>query len=341
MSKELNRRDFVKSLAITGAGMSMAVPQILTGKSQSNKPVSVGMIGLDTSHSPAFTRLINIRDEQKPELQGFQVVAAYPYGSRKIESSYSRIPGYTEEVKEMGVEITGSIEELLDKVEVVLLLTNDGHPRLEQATQVMEAGKPMFMDKPIAGSFKDAVQIIETAKKLSAPVFTSSGRRFRNDVQAIRNENKIGNVIGADVYTSSRIEESHPDLFWYGIHGVEVLFTVLGTGCRSVKRYKTKSTDIVVGTWDNDRMGTLRGIREGRTGGGGTVFGADEIIEINTSGGYEPLIINVLEFFRTGTIPVSLEETLEIYAFMEAADESVRQNGNLVTLEHVLSKARI
>lgn len=337
MESTLNRRTFIKSLALSGAGVSLVGSRVLTDVNPTKEPVAVGIIGLDTSHSPAFTRLINFPDEQSLKSSEFQVVAAYPYGSRTIESSYSRIPRYTEEVQEMGVEIADSIDELLARVDVVLLETNDGHPRLEQALQVLQAGKPMFIDKPIAGSLQDTVAILDAATKYKIPVFSSSPRRYIREAQAVRNENKIGKVMGADTYSPATIEASHPDLFWYGIHGVEILFTVMGTGCKSVTRFKTDETDIAVGIWEDDRLGTFRGIRAGRSDSGGTAFGTDQILSLDTYEGYGPLIKDVLGFFRTGTPPVEIDETLEIYAFMEAADESERRGGEEVTLEEVLS----
>ena len=56
--------------------------------------IKIGIIGLDTSHSTAFTQLLN-SDEDNPYVKKFEIVAAYPYGSQSIESSYKRIPGYT------------------------------------------------------------------------------------------------------------------------------------------------------------------------------------------------------------------------------------------------------
>src|SRR5690606_37166381 len=161
-----------------------------------------------------------------------KVVAAYPYGSKEIKSSAERIPGYTEEIKKMGVSIEGSISELLEKVDVVLLETNDGRLHLEQALQVFKAGKRVFIDKPIAASLKDAVAIFEASKKYNVPVFSASSLRYikgANDID--KNE-----VVGASTYSPASIEKSHPDLFWYGVHGVETLFTVMGTGCQEVVR---------------------------------------------------------------------------------------------------------
>ena len=337
MKKDIDRKSFLKSMAAGGFGLSLGGSRAFYPGRQQD-PIPVGMIGLDTSHSPAFTRYIN--NPEGSESTGFKVVAAYPHGSRKIESSYSRIPRYTKAVKEMGVEIVDSIDELIERVDYILLETNDGHPHLEQAMPALIAGKPMFIDKPVAGSLRDAVAIFEASKRYDTPVFSSSSLRYINNAQAVRYQNKIGKVVGADAYSSAGREPSHPDLFWYGIHGVEIIFTVMGTGCKSVTRTETDKTDIVVGTWNDGRAATFRGIRDGEGGIGGIAFGTEEILTLGPSHGYRPLVEEILKFFRTGNPPVSMDETLEIYAFMEAADESKRRGGEPVTLDYVLSKAR-
>jgi hypothetical protein len=307
-------------------------------KMAENKELRAGIIGLDTSHVIAFTKVLNDPDAQE-DVSGCNVVAAYPKGSPDIESSVSRVPGYTEQIKEMGVEIVESIEQLAEMVDVVLLETNDGRPHLEQAIPVMKAGKTMFIDKPIAGTLTDAVAIFQAAKHYNVPVFSSSSLRYGEGAQAIRN-GKIGDVIGCDAYSPCSLEKTHPDFFWYGIHGVETLFTVMGTGCEVVARCSTSGSDVAAGGWKDGRIGTFRGIRQGKSGSGGTAFGTEGIAEIGPSGGYRPLLVEIVKFFRTCELPVQQEETLEIYAFMEAADESKRQGGVPVTLASVLDKAK-
>ena len=294
----------------------------------------IGIIGLDTSHSPAFVRAFNA-EEADPALLGYRVVAAYPYGSRTIESSASRIPGYTEEVREYGVEIVDSIDELLQRVDAVLLNTNDGRLHREQALQVFQAGKPVFIDKPLAASLEDAIAIVQAAREHGVPMFTSSTLRFTPDVQEIR-EGAIGRVVGADAYSPATLEPTHPDLFWYGIHGVEILFAVMGPGCETVVRHHSEGTDVVTCRWSDGRIGTFRGLREGRTGYGGTAFGTESIRGIEYRGGYDGLTTRVATFFDTGVPPFPLEETVEIFAFMAAAEESKRRGGVPVSLEEVL-----
>jgi hypothetical protein len=238
------------------------------------------------------------------------------------------------------VEIVGSIDDLVKKVDVVLLESVDGRPHLEQARPVFKARKPIFIDKPVAGSLADAVAIYDLAKLSNTPCFSSSSLRFAPGVQAIRNDPKVGEIIGCDAYGPCPLEATHPDLFWYGIHGVEILFTIMGAGCESVVRVNTKDTDKVVGLWKGGRVGSFRGIRAGKSDYGATVFGKASVGQAGGSGGYEPLVREICKFFKTGKPPVTAEETVDIFAFMEAADESKRKGGAPVTIADVMAKAR-
>jgi len=287
------------------------------------KPIKIGMIGLDTSHCLAFAELLN-KQEPDPEVAGFRVVLVYPKGSPDIESSVTRVPDYTVKIKALGVEICEDLDVMISQVDAVLLETNDGRPHLEQVIPVLKARKPVFIDKPVAGSLADAIAIYELAKHYDTPVFSSSSLRFSKSVQEIRN-GSIGEVMGCDAYSPCSLEATHPDLFWYGIHGCETLFTVMGAGCESVVRTSTKDFDQVTGIWSGGRIGTFRGIRGGSSGYGGTAFGSKGIASLGESGGYRPLVVEIVKFFRTGIPPVSAEETIDLYAFMEAADESKRQ----------------
>ncbi len=304
-----------------------------------DKVIRVGMIGLDTSHVTAFTGLLN-NPNAKGDLAGVRVVAAYPGGSPDVESSRTRVEGFTKTLREKyGVEIVDSIEALLPKVDVILLESVDGRPHLKQVVPVLKARKPVFIDKPVAGSLVDAMLIYQLAKEYNVPCFSSSSLRFAPDFRSLRGSPELGEVIGCDVYAPCALEEHHPDLFWYGVHGVEMLFTIMGTGCRQVTRVHTVGTDSVVGLWDGGRIGTFRGHRAGKAGYGAIAFGTKGVASRTRGSGYEPLLVEICKFFKTGKPPVTAEETIEIFAFMEAADESKRQGGKPVTLESVLAKA--
>jgi len=334
--KSFNRRDFVKTAAIGGLGLGLTTRSVFSESGQNTG--RIGIIGLDTSHSVAFTKAINSPDP-KPEYSGFRIVAAYPQGSSDIRSSADRIPGYIEEVKKLGVRITSSIEELLSEIDYVLLETNDGRLHLEQALPVFRAGKRVFIDKPVAASLEHAIAIFDAADHFKVPVFTSSSLRYITGVVEI-GEGKIGKVNGADTFSPCTLEKTHPDLFWYGIHGVETLFTVMGTGCKTVTRVSTPDTDFVTGLWKDGRIGTFRGTRTGKGGYGGNVFGEKATMSLGPYTGYDPLLLKILEFFRTGVQPVRREETIEIFAFMQAADISKKKGGAPVDVQKVLADAK-
>jgi hypothetical protein len=304
------------------------------------KPLRAGIIGLDTSHVVAFTKVLN-DPKAPPELSGVKVVAAFPGGSPDIPSSRDRVAGYTKTLRDdYGVEIVDSIDALLAKVDVVLLESVDGRPHREQAEPVFRARKPVFIDKPVAGSLADAIAIFAMAEESGVPVFSSSSLRFSPNIAAMRDDPKVGPVVGCDAYGPCALEEHHPDLFWYGVHGVESLYTVMGPGCVSVSRVQTEGTDLVTGVWKDGRVGTFRGIRAGKADYGVLVFGQKGIAHSAGYGGYEPLLKQIVAFFKTGRPPVSPAETLELFAFMEAADASKRAGGAPVTIDSVMQSAR-
>lgn len=338
--KKITRREFVHTSTAAGLGIGLSSSISPAYFSDAADGKRIGIIGLDGSHAVAFTKVFN-DPAASPEYLGYKVVAAYPKGSNDIQSSVVRVPGYTEDMKKLGIEIVNSIEELLGKVDVIFMVTNDGRRHLEQALIVFKAGKRMFIDKPMAASLKDGMDIFEAAKHYNVPVYSSSNARFNKINQEVAN-GKIGRVIGADVYGPSPIEKTHPTLFWYGIHSVEALCTIMGTGCKSVARTFNDDTDISVGIWPDNRLGVNRAMRVGQRGNGGSAYGDKGIAKLEATevtGDVNPAYKKMAEFFSTGIVPVSAEQTLEVLAFMEAADESKLNGGIQVALETVMQRA--
>lgn len=296
----------------------------------------VGIIGCDTSHAVAFTQVMN-DPKAKGHVPGAKVVGLFKFGSRDIESSWTRVEPNAQKLQDdFGVKLYDSIEALCKDVDCVLLESMDGRPHLEQVKPVLAAKKPVFVDKPLAASLRDAVQILELAKAANVPIFSSSSLRFASNNVALRN-GLIGKVTYCETYGPCSIEPTHPDLFWYGIHGVEALFTVMGTGCDTVKRGTTENGKIeVIGTWKDGRKGIYREDNKFR----GLARGEKGEAPAGSFDGYAPLVVEIVKFFQTGVAPVSPEETLEIFAFMEAADESKRLGGAEVKIADMLKRAR-
>lgn len=297
----------------------------------------IGMIGLDTSHVTAFTKLLNDPND-KEHVPGGKVVAAYKGGSPDIESSFSRVEGYTKQLQtQFGVKLVDTIEELCREVDAVLLTSVDGRPHLEQARPVIQAGKLLFIDKPVAGTLRDVIEIYRLARQHKTPVFSSSSYRFHDSLLELK-KTDVGAIRSAISYGPAHLEPHHPDMFWYGVHPTEALFAILGTGCETVVRASTPDTDIITGTWAGGRLGTLHALRTGNTPHKVIVFGTKAVAEQKGSGDYAPLVREIMRFFQTGVAPVSPEETIEIFAFMEAADESKRQSGKPIKVSEVMKK---
>jgi hypothetical protein len=308
----------------------------------------IGIIGCDTSHVTAFTETLN-NPATKGHVPGGKVVAAFKGGSRDVASSANRVEEYSRTLKEKyGVKFYDSIEEMCRHVDAILLESVDGRPHLEQAKAVFKTRRPgttdrgaealiasgtgpkaMFIDKPMAGSLKDVREIFRLAGQVGVPVFSSSSLRFSKDTQAVH-QGSVGKAIYAETYGPCELEPHHPDLFWYGVHGVESLFTIMGTGCESVQRGKTREGKIeVIGMWKGGRKGVFREDNNFH----GLARGEKGEAPAGSFDGYVPLVVEIMKFFKTGVAPVSAEETIEIFEFMEAADASKAKGGTVVELK--------
>ena len=290
----------------------------------------LGIVGTDTSHAVAFTSLLN--DSATPDhLQGARVVAAYKGGSPDVEESASRVGKYADELhSKYGVEIVPDIATLLSKVDAVLLESLDGRTHLAQFREILKSRKPVFIDKPLASTLRDAREIAKAAKEAGVPWFTSSSLRFSDGIPALR----IAGLNGAFVWAPGP-QEAHQelDLSWYGVHGVEMLYTLLGPGCEQVWRTSTADADVITGRWKDGKIGVLRLIRPYSTYGA-TVFSPKEVRtnEKDLYTGYRALVVQILKFFETGVSPVPQQETLEMFEFMDASQRSVKAGGAPVSI---------
>lgn len=311
---------------------------------QSTPPeLRIGLIGLDTSHAEQFTMRLN--DAANPNhIPGGRVVAAFPCASPDLEESKSRIEGFTSTVRDKyGVKIVGSISEVCAVVDAVMILSLDGRPHLDQAKQVIAMKKPFFLDKPVAASLRDAVEIYKLADAAGVPMFSASAIRWYPGVVEVATSDKAPTQ-GALSFGPSPLLAEHPDLFFYGIHPTEALFTVMGAGCQSIVRTGgPPGESVVTGLWDGGRTGTLHALHflpmDSKQYKVVRFGGEAQVVEQKSQGDYTPMLKEIIKFFQTKEPPVTASQTLEIYAFMEAAEESKRRKGEPIRLRDVLQKA--
>lgn len=318
----------------------LSVLSILSTTALAANEIKLGIIGLDTSHVVAFTKVLN-DPHAKNHVPGGKVVAAFKSFSADIPSSADRVESYTKELQEKhGVKLAASIPELCAMVDGVLIESVDGRPHLEQARQVIAAKKRLFIDKPIGGTLSDTVEIFRLAKEAGVPVFSSSSYRFYPSMVELKAAN-IGEVRAAVSYGPAHFEPHHPDYYWYGVHPAEALYAVMGRGCETLVRTSTPDTDVITGTWSGGRIGTLIGLRTKTLPHKVIAFGSTGSAEQKGGPGddYAALVAQIMQFMQTGVPPVTPEETIELFTFMQAADESKAQGGAAVKMSDVLAKA--
>ena len=290
----------------------------------------VGIIGLDTSHVIAFTDLLN-NPKHKDHVPGCKVVAAFKGGSADLKDSIGRVDNFTKSIQEKyGVEIVDTIDALVAKVDVVLLHSLDGRVHLDQVKPVFAAKKRVFIDKPLTASVRDAREIVRLSKESGTPFFSASALRFNDAVLKLKGNPEVGAILGCDVHSSAYAVAHHPELAFYGIHGIEALFSLMGPGFESLRR----ADDVVVARWKDGRTATYRPLKKGAQSFGATVYGEKSIQSTvkgeKTGSTYANLVREIVKFFQTGVSPVSPEEMVEVMAFIEAADVSKQKGGDSV-----------
>ena len=298
--------------------------------------LKLGIIGLDTSHVLVFSDIFN-NPASKLALKGARVTVAWPGGSPDIHSSISRIPGYTAELRDkFGVTIVDSPEAVAQACDAILLTSLDGRTHPGQFARIASFGKPVFMDKPFAVSTADAKAIFATAKQHNVKLFSSSSLRFSEAVVKVVTPETKATVRGADFCGAAAHEPTNPGLYWYGIHAVEMLFTTMGRGCKSVRCVSNKDYDLATGVWADGRIGTVRGNRTGNYEMHGLVHFEKNTAAVNVQTAAKPFYASLSEaflaFFQGGATPIDPEETIEIVRFIEAANESGAAGGKEVML---------
>ena len=294
----------------------------------------IGLVDFDTSHVVQFTKRLNHLDiEEDQWVDGGNIVMGCPGESRV---SPERIPGYTEELKGMGVQIVDNPVDMIGHVDAVFIESNEGNLHLDHAKPFLEAGVPLFIDKPYAATTAQGRAIADLSAKHGVPVFSASSLRYTETVvDLLATLADEGGAQGAMVYSPGSEHYANPGLLNYGIHGVEVLFSLMGPGCQEVWAVRTDGADHVTGRWDGGRLGTVRAIRSGGGGYGLTVFSEKRAInsDIFTSNNYRNLLREIMKMLETGTPPLAIEETIEIISFIEAAYRSSQNGGAGTKLE--------
>jgi hypothetical protein len=296
--------------------------------------IRLGIVDFDTSHAVEFTKRLNHVDIAEDQwVEGAKVVAGVPGQSQIAPES---IPKYTEQLKKYGITILDDPADLYGKIDAVLIESVDGSVHRERALPFLERGIPTYVDKPFACSLADARAIVELAERKHLPLMSSSSLRYAPEVVAAKGGmGATGSVIGVTTYGPSPTHPRNPGLFHYGIHPTEMLFTLMGPGCRRITCLSTPGAEVTTGAWSDGRLGTIRGLRDGASDYGFTLFGAKGVATqgVSTQYIYRELLKQIVTMFETRHPPIDPRETLEIVAFIEAAKKSADAGGQPVEIK--------
>ncbi|OYW23539.1 MAG: hypothetical protein B7Z55_03450 [Planctomycetales bacterium 12-60-4] len=346
----------IRSMSVVVLGFAAS---LLDAFSEAAEPVRVGILGMDNYQAVEYVAFFN-NPEAEAALAGLRVTAAYPVTSPDYPESAPLTARWLDQMAKQQlrrpdvpkVEIVDSIPALLERCDAVMIWSLDGRMHLSQATAVLQAKKPLFIGRPLAADSADAVAIFRLAAELNVPCWSCSQHRFSPGFSGMRDHPEVGKVLGCDVYGGYDLRAAAPDQFTRPLHSIETLYTIMGPGCVQLSCTSTPTAEIITGVWNDGRVGTYRGIKTGAVKYSATVFGEQGVSTAGIYGhgvpvkgvvptndkymGYGGLAIELAKFFRTGQPPVSAAETLEIYAFLQAAKESAAKGGMSVPLVNLM-----
>lgn len=323
------------------------------------EPVKIGILGFDNYQAIEYAAFFN-NPQAEGDLAGLIVTAAWPVTSPDYPESAALTARWQEQLLNQykgdpaakPVEIVNSLDELLNRCDGVMIWSLDGRQHLRQATAVIRAGKRLFIGRPVASDPQDAVAIYKLAIEAKVPLWSCSQHRFSPGFIGMRNHPEVGKVLGCDVYGGFAVNAAESDKFTRPLHSIETLYTIMGPGVEKLSCLSTASAEVVTAVWNNGRVGTYRGLKSGAVKYSATVFGEQGVSTAGIYGhgvplkgvaptddkymGYGGLAIELAKFFKGGEPPVSAAETLEIFSFLQAMQESRTQGGATVALKNLL-----
>jgi GFO/IDH/MocA oxidoreductase family protein len=297
--------------------------------------LKIGLVGLDTSHVTAFTSLLN--DASNPHhVAGGKVVAGYPGLSKDFEPSWSRVEGFTKTLREKhGVEIKETPEAVAEAVDLLFITSVDGRVHREHFERTVKFKRPTFIDKPMTVSAADAEAIVRRANMEKVPVMSCSSVRYSDNlVQALGGKRE--DVLGCDTFGPLSEVPTQPGLFFYGIHAVDMLVSVLGHGCREVGALHTDAGDVLTLAWPGGRSGSVRLMKDGHGKYGCTLHRKSGAQFVDASASKRPAYASMLEAILKslpqGKSDVPADEMLDTIRIIEAANKA-REVGRVLKVQ--------
>ncbi len=294
----------------------------------------IGLIGLDTSHVIAFTKLLN-DPAHEWHIPGGRVTSGWPGGSPDFPNSIDRLPEYTKALREEhGIEILDSPEAVAEASDIVFIESVDGRVHLEQFKRTLPYRRPTFIDKPFALRSGEAREMVRLADEAGIALMSGSSLRYAAELEQALAHGR-DDIVGCDAHGPMGEVPTQPGLFWYGCHAIEMIVAALGAGCCEVRCLRNEQHDLLTAVWHDGRMASYHGLREAHGRFGITLHRKKSVTYVDAHTGrpfYAGLMAAVMEHLPHNRSNVTGAELIEVVAIIEAANESRANNGAAVRL---------
>ena len=269
----------------------------------------VGIIGSENSHAMAFSEIFNINNkEQYPDIQ---VVAIY--GEDQAASEAVR--------DKCGVEIMNP-EEMLGKVDAIMVTSRDGALHAGYAKPFIEAGIPAFVDKPLTRDVDEAIALMRLAKEKKVPIVGGSSLKYPEDLQELKNVIAAGEVRGADLAAPVSMDNPYGGFFFYASHLVEMTMAIFGSQPRKISAYRTADSVTAMVRFDN--CDVTNHFNEGNYRYSATIYTKDQTVfkELDVSKIYQHECDAFARMLRTGEMEQTYEELVMPVAYIAAIEKA-------------------
>ena len=293
--------------------------------------IQIGMIGADSTHTEAWARLLNPRDAP---LHGRAKVAKLwgeDHDQAVAKARDCEIP-----------EVVFGPQAAIEGVDLVMVVNRYGDDHPPYARMAIEAGVPTFVDKPLANNMDNVRQLVDLAHKYTVPIMSCSAVRYAPEVLALKEQIPEFGLLSAAVVTGAAAGDfpdpraRHP--FFYGIHPVELLHTLLGRGAVAVSTRRTKRCDVATVHYDDGRQGIVNLLHSTPSLYHGTLFGADgwgSITIADWQNFYVETMAQIIGMAESGSAPYPIEWSVEVMALLSALVQSAEDKGRLVAVPTV------
>lgn len=215
--------------------------------------------------------------------------------------------------------VVGRPEDVVGEVDAVMIATDDGDGHVRRARPFVEAGLPVFIDKPLADNVED-LRTFRSWQKDGARLLSSSGLRYAAEFSQLA-DFPWQWITGVTCNTWRR----------YGIHVLEPVYCLTGPGYLTVRAFEQSPDQFVYLRHHSGRQVTVAVLPRARA-----VFGSfhaygeegERTVRFSdTFSAFQSQMRAFVDFAASGRPPYPFEHTVEMMAILTAAEESRRQGG--------------